>query len=80
MSAPLLRCAAQFLAAPLGASAAPATITATGRTYKSPAFYAFKLYSTRCRGQAVATWVDCGTFDSGDGYRNIPYLDSPDLT
>ena len=47
----------------------------TDRTYKTPLFYAFKLYSTRCRGVALATLVDCSTFAAGDHYRDIPDLD-----
>lgn len=46
----------------------------TGQTYKSPLFYAFKLYSTRCRGESLATLVDCGTFAAGP-YPRIPDLD-----
>lgn len=47
----------------------------TGATYKSPTFYAFKLFSTRCRGAALDTFVDCATFDTGEGYTKIPFLD-----
>ncbi len=47
----------------------------TGQTYKTPTFYAFKLFSTRCRGEALDTFVDCGTFSTGKHYQNIPYLD-----
>jgi alpha-N-arabinofuranosidase len=47
----------------------------TNQTYKSPSFYAFKLFSTRCRGAALATFVDCDTFRTTDHYAKIPYLD-----
>jgi len=47
----------------------------TGQTYKSPLFYAFKLFSTRCRGEALDALVDCGTFRTSDYYTHIPYLD-----
>jgi alpha-N-arabinofuranosidase len=47
----------------------------TDQTYKSPLFYAFKLYSTRCRGEALNTFVDCDTFRTSDYYTHIPYLD-----
>jgi len=47
----------------------------TGATYKSPVFYMFKLFSTRCRGAAIDTFVDCDTFATSDHYKNIPYLD-----
>jgi len=47
----------------------------TDATYKSPLFYAFKLFSTRCRGAALDTFVDCGTFRTSDHYAHIPFLD-----
>ena len=47
----------------------------TDATYKSPLFYAFKLFSTRCRGAALDPFVDCGTFGTTDYYTHIPYLD-----
>ncbi len=47
----------------------------TDATYKSPSFYAFKLFSTRCRGDALDTFVDCGTFKTSEYYTHIPYLD-----
>jgi alpha-N-arabinofuranosidase len=47
----------------------------TGDTYKSPLFYAFKLFSTHCRGVALATSVNCDTFSTSDFYKRIPYLD-----
>ncbi|HWA87077.1 MAG TPA: alpha-L-arabinofuranosidase C-terminal domain-containing protein [Opitutus sp.] len=47
----------------------------TGQTYKSPSFYAIKLFSTRCRGEALDALVDCGTFGTSDYYTKIPYLD-----
>ena len=47
----------------------------TGNTYKSSSFYAFKLFSTHCRGEALNTFVDCDTFGTSDYYTHIPYLD-----
>ena len=47
----------------------------TDATYKSPLFYAFKLFSTRCRGAALDPLVDCDTFSTSDHYTQIPYLD-----
>jgi alpha-N-arabinofuranosidase len=47
----------------------------TGATYKSPSFYAFKLFSTRCRGAALDTFVESDTFRTSDYYTRIPYLD-----
>jgi alpha-N-arabinofuranosidase len=47
----------------------------TDSTYKSPTFYAFKLFSTRCRGAALNTYVACDTFGTSDYYTHIPYLD-----
>ena len=47
----------------------------TDATYKSPLFYAFKLFSTHCRGAALDTAVNCGTFSTSDFYAKIPYLD-----
>lgn len=47
----------------------------TDATYKSPTFQAFKLFSTRCRGTALAATVVCDTFRTSDHYAHIPYLD-----
>lgn len=47
----------------------------TDATYKSPLFYAFKLFSTHCRGAALDTFVNCDTFRTSDHYAHIPYLD-----
>ncbi|HVU33660.1 MAG TPA: alpha-L-arabinofuranosidase C-terminal domain-containing protein [Opitutaceae bacterium] len=47
----------------------------TDATYKSPTFYAFKLFSTHCRGTALDTFVDCATFDTSAHYTKIPFLD-----
>jgi len=47
----------------------------TDQTYKTPLFYAFKLFSTHCRGAALETLVDCDTFTTSEHYKNIPYLD-----
>jgi alpha-N-arabinofuranosidase len=47
----------------------------TGAAYKSPLFHAFKLYSTRCHGNAVRPAVVCDTFKVDDYYTAIPYLD-----
>jgi len=47
----------------------------TDQTYRTPLFYAFKAFSTRCRGAAVAAFVDCDTFATSEHYAHIPYLD-----
>jgi len=47
----------------------------TDATYKSPVFYAFKLFSTRCRGSALDPLVQSDTFRTSDYYTRIPYLD-----
>lgn len=47
----------------------------TGQTYKSPVFHVFKMYSTRCRGDALDAFVRCDTFGTSDFYTHIPYLD-----
>jgi alpha-N-arabinofuranosidase len=47
----------------------------TDATYKSPLFYTFKMFSTRCRGTALAPTVTCDTFRTSDYYTKIPYLD-----
>jgi alpha-N-arabinofuranosidase len=47
----------------------------TDAIYKSPLFFAFKLFSTRCRGAALDVFVDCDTFRTSDHYAHIPYLD-----
>lgn len=43
-------------------------------TYKSPLFYAFKLFSNNCLGNSIDTYVECDTFNTAL-YPNIPYLD-----
>jgi len=43
-------------------------------TFKSPLFYAFKLFSNNCRGNAVDAYVECDTFNSGK-LTGIPFLD-----
>lgn len=48
---------------------------ATGATYKSPLFHAFKLFSTRCHGDSLRASVVCDTFKVDDYYTAIPYLD-----
>lgn len=47
----------------------------TGNTYQSPLFHAFKLFSTRCQGDALRSSVVCDTFRVDDFYSAIPYLD-----
>ncbi len=44
------------------------------RTFKTPLFYTFKLFSNNCRGTSVDTYVECDTFNT-DQYKGIPYLD-----
>jgi len=43
-------------------------------TYKSPLFYAFKLFTNNCIGKSLDTHVLCDTYDSGR-FKEIPYLD-----
>jgi len=43
-------------------------------TFKAPLFYAYKLFSNNCRGNAVDAYVDCDTFNTAK-YKGIPYLD-----
>jgi alpha-N-arabinofuranosidase len=43
-------------------------------TFKTPLFYAFKLFSNNCLGNAVDTYVECDTFNT-QNYKGIPYLD-----
>jgi alpha-N-arabinofuranosidase len=43
-------------------------------TYKSPLFYAFKLFSNNCLGNSVDTYVTCDTFNT-EKYKGIPFLD-----
>lgn len=43
-------------------------------TYKSPLFYAFKLFTNNCIGQSLDTHVQCETYDTGR-FKDIPYLD-----
>jgi alpha-N-arabinofuranosidase len=45
------------------------------RTFKTPLFHTFKLFSNNCRGTSVDVFVDCETFDTVNFYKNIPYLD-----
>ncbi|HVU16788.1 MAG TPA: alpha-L-arabinofuranosidase C-terminal domain-containing protein [Candidatus Didemnitutus sp.] len=47
----------------------------TDQTFRTPLFQAFKMYSTRCRGAALATFVHCDSFSTGEHYAHIPYLD-----
>lgn len=44
-------------------------------TFKTQLFYAFKLFSNNCRGNSVDAFVESNTFDAGEYYKNIPYLD-----
>ncbi|MDR2497493.1 MAG: hypothetical protein LBD21_10250 [Tannerellaceae bacterium] len=44
-------------------------------TYKSPLFYAYKLFSNNCRGKSLDTYVRCDTFSVGK-YKEIPFLDA----
>jgi len=44
-------------------------------TFKTPLFHTFKLFSNNCLGMSLDVFVDCETFDTGDFYKNIPYLD-----
>jgi alpha-N-arabinofuranosidase len=43
-------------------------------TYKTPLFYAFKLFSTNCIGSSIDTYVECDTFNT-ERFKGISYLD-----
>ncbi|MCB0752227.1 MAG: alpha-N-arabinofuranosidase [Ignavibacteriae bacterium] len=43
-------------------------------TYKSPLFYAFKMFSTNCLGNSIDTYVECDTFNT-EKYKGIQFLD-----
>jgi alpha-N-arabinofuranosidase len=43
-------------------------------TYKSPLFYAFKLFSNNCRGNSIEPYVECDTFNT-EKYKGVPFLD-----
>jgi len=43
-------------------------------TYRTPLFYAFKAFSSNCRGVSVDTYVSCDSFRTVK-YSAIPYLD-----
>ena len=51
----------------------------SGQYYKSPWFYAYKMFSTNCLGESFDTYVSGDTFSSGP-YDNIPYLDATAAT
>jgi len=42
--------------------------------FKSPWFYAYKLYSNNCLGTSIDTYVQCDTFSTATN-KGIPYLD-----
>lgn len=44
------------------------------RTFKTPLFNTFKLFSNNCLGISVDTYVGCDTFNT-EKYKGIPYLD-----
>jgi alpha-N-arabinofuranosidase len=44
------------------------------RTFKSPLFYTFQLFSNNCLGTSVDTYVACDTFNT-EQYKGIPFLD-----
>lgn len=43
-------------------------------SFKSPLFYAFKLFSTNCLGNSIDTYVECDTFHT-EKCKGIPFLD-----
>jgi len=45
------------------------------RTFKTPLFYTFKLFSTTCHGKSLDVFVECDTFNTSPYYQGIPYLD-----
>jgi alpha-N-arabinofuranosidase len=44
------------------------------RTFKSPLYHTFRLFSNNCRGNSVDTYVVCDTFNT-DKYKGVPFLD-----
>ena len=42
--------------------------------FKSPWYYAFKLYSNNCHGSSIDTYIKCDTFSTNTN-KGIPYLD-----
>ncbi|MBN2523433.1 MAG: alpha-N-arabinofuranosidase [Bacteroidales bacterium] len=45
------------------------------KSYKTPFFYTFRMFSKNCHGKSLDVFVDCDTFNADDFYRGIPYLD-----
>lgn len=45
------------------------------KTFKSPFFYTFKMFSNDCHGTSLDAFVQCDTFDVDDFYKGIPFLD-----
>jgi alpha-N-arabinofuranosidase len=45
------------------------------KTFKTPFFYTFKMFSTECHGKSLDAFVQCDTFHTSDFYKGIPYLD-----
>ena len=43
-------------------------------SFKTPLFYAFKLFSNNCRGNSIDTYVECDTFNT-EKCEGIPFLD-----
>jgi alpha-N-arabinofuranosidase len=46
-----------------------------GRTFRTPLFYTFKMFSTICHGMSLDVHVECDTFNTSGYYQGIPYLD-----
>jgi len=44
------------------------------RSFKSPLFHTFRLFSNNCRGNSIDTYVECDTFNT-EKCKGIPFLD-----
>ena len=45
----------------------------TDQAFKSPTYYAFKLFATHCRGVALRTFVACDTGSTSEHYSHITH-------
>lgn len=47
----------------------------TGKTFKTPFFYTYKMFSNNCHGKSLDVNVESDTFNVDEFYKGIPYLD-----
>jgi alpha-N-arabinofuranosidase len=45
------------------------------KTFKTPFFYTFQMFSNNCHGKSIDARVKCDTFNVDGFYKGIPYLD-----